>query len=121
MPKGPDYNYSAKAMHAFLPEEPIIDAQNVASIEAEHAKRLRSLLSVDDIVRELYAYLVSVDEWKQTYFFYTSVRTTTLLCFSLSAAFDTSTSIGRITGTTSGSSASTRTRRWSTITPPASQ
>ena len=81
MPKGPDYNYSAKAMHAFLPEEPIIDAQNVASIEAEHSKRLRSLLSVDDIVRELYAYLVSVDEWKQTYFFYTSVRATTLLCF----------------------------------------
>ena len=81
VPKGPDYNYSAKAMHAFLPEEPIIDAQNVASIEAEHSKRLRSLLSVDDIVRELYAYLVSVDEWKQTYFFYTSVRATTLLCF----------------------------------------
>eukprot|EP01047_Picozoa_sp_COSAG01_P091759 COSAG01_NODE_23288_length_810_cov_22.361997_2_plen_140_part_00 len=71
---GPDWNYSAKAMHAFLPKEPVINLADLSNIEDEHSKRLRSLLSVDDIVREVYAYLVSVDEWKNTFFFYTSDR-----------------------------------------------
>ena len=38
----------------------------------EHSKRLRSLLSVDDLVRETFAYLTSVNEWDNTFFIYTS-------------------------------------------------
>jgi len=66
------YNYSATDKHSFLATEPIIDELNVGQIADEHAKRLRSLLSVDDIVKEFHAYLTSVDEWDRTYFFYTS-------------------------------------------------
>ena len=52
------YNYSATDKHSFLATEPIIDALNVAQIADEHARRLRSLLSVDDIVKEFHACLL---------------------------------------------------------------
>lgn len=72
VPKGPDYNWSAQGYHAFLPEEPTINAADEAAIVDEHSKRLRSLLSVDDLVRETFAYLTSVNEWDNTFFIYTS-------------------------------------------------
>ena len=57
-----------------LPEEPIINSADLELIKDEHSKRLRSLLSVDDLVRELHAYLESVGEWDNTFFFATSDR-----------------------------------------------
>ena len=51
--KGPYYNYLATGKHAFLPREPLISAEDEASIKYEHGMRLKTLLSVtatDDIV-----------------------------------------------------------------------
>ena len=65
--------------HSFVGTEPVINAVDEAAINAEYSKRLRSLLSVDDIVRALHAYLsgagvggVAGDEWGRTYFVHTS-------------------------------------------------
>lgn len=66
------YNYTGKGKHSFLPNEPIIDKDDATAIDVEYAKRLRSLLSVDDIMIALREYLVSVNEWDNTYVFFTS-------------------------------------------------
>jgi len=66
------YNYSGTGKHDFIPNEPIIDQDDYNSINEEYAKRLRSLLSVDDIVIALREYLLSVNEWKNTYVFFSS-------------------------------------------------
>ena len=42
------------------------------AIQEEHIKRLKSLVAVDDIVRQVVEYLKNVGEWNHTYFFYTS-------------------------------------------------
>ena len=41
-------------------------------IDIEHAKRLRSLISVDDIVVALKDYLEEIGEWDNTYLMFTS-------------------------------------------------
>ena len=71
-PHEPYYNRSGVGKHSFVGTEPLIDAADEKAIDAEYAKRLRSLLSVDDIVRALHAYLSAVGEWETTYFIHTS-------------------------------------------------
>lgn len=66
------YNYSGAGKHSFISNEPIIDEGDAKQIDIEHAKRLRSLLSVDDIMIALREYLISVNEWDNTYVFFTS-------------------------------------------------
>ena len=80
----PYYNYSAQDKHAFFPFEPPIASESAAthigdetvaqkvgcsvdSINAEYSKRLRSLLSVDDIVVALEATLKAAGEWDNTF------------------------------------------------------
>lgn len=71
-PKDPMYGVLQKDKHAFFPIEPEISATAAAGIEAEHTKRLQSLVAVDDVLGQLEAYLKSVGEWENTYVFYTS-------------------------------------------------
>ena len=86
----PYYNHSAQDKHAFYPFEPPIAAANAAthtrtgnasmaqmavgcsvdSINAEYSKRLRSLLSVDDIIVALEATLKAAAEWDNTFIIY---------------------------------------------------
>jgi N-acetylglucosamine-6-sulfatase len=47
----PNYGKLGKDKHAFYPTEPVISAQNARAIQAEYAKRMRSMLSVDDIIK----------------------------------------------------------------------
>ena len=76
----PYYNYSAEDKHAYYPYEPPIAPSDtnadafksgagcsVDSINAEYGKRLRSLLSVDDIIVELEATLRAAGEWANTF------------------------------------------------------
>ncbi len=58
--------------HAFYPIEPVITDEDAASIQDEYAKRMRSLLSVDDIVREVREFLVAKGEWDNTVMLFTS-------------------------------------------------
>ena len=55
--------------HEILAKQPIINDADAAAIDVEYAKRLRSLLSVDDIVDALHALLVKAGEWDRTFFF----------------------------------------------------
>ena len=70
--RGPYYNYLATGKHAFLPFEPPISSVDEAAIQYEHSMRLRTLLSVDDLVRGVREYLISVGEWDNTFFLFTS-------------------------------------------------
>ena len=66
--KDPMYNYLAKGKHAFLPDEPPISEEDEKSIAFEISLRLRSLLSVDDMVAGIREYLVGAGEWDNTFF-----------------------------------------------------
>ena len=50
----PRYNYSASDHHPLVAVQPILDGLDAQSIDAEYAKRMRTLLSVDDIVVALH-------------------------------------------------------------------
>ena len=68
----PNFGVLGADTHAFYPEEPVISAEDATAIQTEYSKRLRSLLSVDDIVRELREYLIQVGEWNNTYLIFAS-------------------------------------------------
>ena len=81
-----------------LAQQPILNEADVAGINYEYTNRLRTLLSVDDLIGErsltetsaalgagsslvtpchslsvaMADYLISIGEWDNTYFFYTS-------------------------------------------------
>ena len=55
--KGPYYNYLATGKHAFLPHEAPISSVDEAAIQYEYSMRLRTLLSVDDLVRGVREYV----------------------------------------------------------------
>lgn len=71
-PHEPYYGAAGVGKHSFVGTEPVINAADEAAIDAEYSKRMRSLLSVDDIVRALLSYLSGVGEWESTYFVHTS-------------------------------------------------
>ena len=66
------YNYSAKDHHPLVASQPVLDEKDAASIDDEYARRMRSLLSVDDFVLNLYELLEAAGEWNQTYVIFTS-------------------------------------------------
>jgi hypothetical protein len=68
----PYYNYSALDHHEILANQPIINDADARAIDAEYAKRLRSLLSVDDIVVALHELLTKHNEWHNTFLFVSS-------------------------------------------------
>eukprot|EP00947_MAST-08B_sp_MAST-8B-sp1_P006067 g6067.t1 len=70
--KEPNYGLLGKDKHAFYPREPTISDKDAASIQNENSMRLRSLLSVDDIVREVREYLIEENEWDNTVMVFTS-------------------------------------------------
>jgi|EP01047_Picozoa_sp_COSAG01_P040723 hypothetical protein len=72
--KGPYFNYAGTDKHVPLSIEPPISEADEAAIVQEQAYRLRSLLSVDDLVRGLREYLVEAGEWNRTYWIFTSDR-----------------------------------------------
>jgi len=72
-PRGdPYYNYSGRDKHSFIATEPIIDDADAAAIDVEYAKRLRSLLSVDDMIAGLAHALTRAGAWDATYVLFTS-------------------------------------------------
>lgn len=70
--KEPNYGLLGADKHAFYPREPVIGPTQAASIQVEYSKRLRSLLSVDDLVQGLREYLVAAGEWNNTFVVLTS-------------------------------------------------
>ena len=68
----PNYNYLGSDKHAFFPHEPPIDSAAAAAIARENSKRLRTMLSVDDLIRDVREYLIQQDEWDNTVMLYTS-------------------------------------------------
>ena len=71
-PREAYFNASGAHRHAFLPDEPTINADDWAAIKTEYSNRMRSLLSVDDIVREIDAVLTAHAAWSNTFFLYLS-------------------------------------------------
>lgn len=71
-PRTVHYNYSATDHHPLVAQQPILNGDDADSIDAEYSKRMRSLLSVDDIVVALHKLLVEFNEWDNTYFFFSS-------------------------------------------------
>ena len=71
-PREAYFNASGAHRHAFLPDEPTINADDWQAIKTEYSNRMRSLLSVDDIVREIDAVLTAHAAWSNTYFLYLS-------------------------------------------------
>ena len=70
----PSYNFSAKDHHPLVAGQPILNEEDAASIDAEYADRMRSLLSVDDMVRELHAVLEAAGEWDNTFVIFSSAH-----------------------------------------------
>jgi hypothetical protein len=62
----PYYNYSGLDHHPLVAAQPPLSDADAAGIDAEYSKRMRSLLSVDDIVVALHELLVEFDEWNNT-------------------------------------------------------
>ena len=71
-PITPHYNYSGLDHHPLIANQPILNAADAAGINDEYASRMRSLLSVDDLVADVADYLRSVGELDNTYIFYSS-------------------------------------------------
>ena len=72
VPIDPIYGMLGSGKHSFLASEPVIDKADKSAIQTEHTHRLKSLVAVDDIVRQVVEYLKTSGEWNNTYFFYTS-------------------------------------------------
>lgn len=68
----PPYNFSATDHHPLVAGQPILDERDVSGIDAEYANRMRSLLSVDDMIVDLHDLLVKYDEWENTYVIFSS-------------------------------------------------
>jgi N-acetylglucosamine-6-sulfatase len=71
-PITPHYNYSAPDHHSLIANQPIINSADAAGIEHEYSDRLRSLLSVDDMVAAVVAALTEAGVLSNTYIFYSS-------------------------------------------------
>jgi len=71
-PRTRHYNYSGADHHPLVAQQPILNDADAQSIDTEYSMRMRSLLSVDDLVVALHDLLVEFDEWDDTYFFFSS-------------------------------------------------
>lgn len=71
-PRTVHYNYSAVDHHPLVANQPILNDADAKSIDQEYSMRMRSLLSVDDIVVALHGLLQAYDEWDNTYFLFSS-------------------------------------------------
>jgi N-acetylglucosamine-6-sulfatase len=76
VPKAVYYDYDPVGKHAFGAPYVTLDQQNPecddAAIALEHSNRLKTLLSVDDIVEALYTALTAAGEWDNTFFLHSS-------------------------------------------------
>ena len=70
--KTPNWGQHGGDKHAFYPTNDPISAQDETGIMKEAAKRLRSMLSVDDIVKAIREYLITQNEWSNTWMFFSS-------------------------------------------------
>ena len=68
----PPYNFSGFDHHPLVARQPILDDADAAAIDQEYSLRMRSLLSVDDIVVALHEMLVEYGEWDNTYVVFSS-------------------------------------------------
>ena len=71
-PRTPAFNASGTGKHWVISElAPLSDAM-ARGVDAIYAQRIRSLLSVDDIVRDVAELLTAAGRLNDTYFFFTS-------------------------------------------------
>lgn len=66
------YNYSAVDHHPLVAQQVPFTTEDAASIDNEYSLRMRSLLSVDDLVVDLHKLLTSYNEWDNTYVVFSS-------------------------------------------------
>ena len=71
-PRTTNYNYSATDHHYVIRSQQPLSDKEENEVDELFRNRWRSLLSVDDIVRELYSLLDKYDELDNTYFLWTS-------------------------------------------------
>ena len=72
-PRGePWYNYSGVDHHPLVAQQPILSTADAQAIDVEYAKRMRSLLSVDDMVLALFETLSRHGEWDRTFVVFSS-------------------------------------------------
>ena len=61
-PRGdPWFNYSGFGHHPLVAQQPVLSPADALAIDVEYAKRMRSLLSVDDLVVGLHDLLIRHD------------------------------------------------------------
>ena len=78
--KAPNWGVHGADKHAFYPANTAITPRDEKAIQSESAKRLRSMLSVDDMVRDIREYLVSRGEWNNTWIFFSSDHGCVCVC-----------------------------------------
>jgi N-acetylglucosamine-6-sulfatase len=71
-PKTPNYNYSAPDHHYVIRSQPPLTAKQAQDSDNIFADRWRSLLSVDDITRDIVALLKKYNQYDNTYILWTS-------------------------------------------------
>lgn len=71
-PRTPNYNYSALDHHYMVRSQPPITSSQEAGVDELFRNRLRTLLSVDDIMESLVRLLKEYNQLDNTYFLWTS-------------------------------------------------
>lgn len=71
-PRTPAFNAPGAGKHWVISELEPLSADMIVGVDAIYTQRLRSLLSVDDIVAEVVDLLTATGHLNNTYFFYTS-------------------------------------------------
>lgn len=71
-PRTPAFNASGAGKHWVISELEPLSAGMAAGVDHIYAQRIRSLLSVDDIIADVVALVTAAGRLEDTYFFYTS-------------------------------------------------
>ena len=71
-PRTPNFNVQSSDKHPMVAENPILNETAVEWIDQLYRDRLRTLLSVDDIIKELFEYLEDENLLNNTYVLFTS-------------------------------------------------
>ena len=71
-PRFPNYNYTSRDKHWIVRNTPPMNALRAKFTDVLHRKRLQTLLSVDDVVEDVYEMLKRTNELDNTYLMFSS-------------------------------------------------
>ena len=71
-PRTPAFNAPGTGKHWVIADLEPLSPDMIAGVDSIYTQRIRSLLSVDDIVSEVVSLLAGAGELNNTFFFYTS-------------------------------------------------